>query len=180
MKRFQITKPKWFPRRAALTIVNFLSKKHNAALAGLLLLCAIALADYLSANFTRRTFVFRSMDTGQDHVEERMIMRTASRETDISRYVEEVILGPLSPGTVPLIDQNTRLEALLLREDVVYLDLSEEAAIPTAGGSVLDNFEVLREGITRNFPFVKEVRIFIAGNEPASAHQRPPAPASGF
>jgi hypothetical protein len=163
LKRFQTVKR--FPRRAALAVLNFLSRKHNAAIAGLILLCAIALADYLSADFVRRTFVFKEMDTGQDRIEERMIMRTESREGDISRYVEEVILGPLSPGTVPLIDRNARLEALLLRGNAVYLDLSEEAVIPQAGSGILDSFEVLRGEITRNFPFVKRVRIFIAGNE---------------
>jgi hypothetical protein len=165
LKRLQIAKIQRFTRRAALIALSFLSRKRNAALAGLLLLCAIALADYLGADFARRTFVFKDIDTGQDRIEERMIMRTESRESDINRYVEEVILGPFSPGTMPLIDRNTRLEALLLRENTVYLNFSEEAAIPLAGNGILDSFEVLRGGITRNFPFVKKVRMFIAGNE---------------
>jgi hypothetical protein len=143
--------------------------KHNAAFAGLVLLCAAALADYLTTDFTRRTFAFKSIDTRQDNVEERMIMLTGSRETDISQYVEELILGPLSPETIPLLDRNARLEALLLREDVVYINLSEEAAIPPAGGSLWDSFAVLRGEIMRNFPFVSEVRIFIAGNEVVSS-----------
>jgi hypothetical protein len=163
-----MTKAKWLPRRAARIIMTFLSRKHNAAVAGLVLLCAIALADYLTADFTRRTFLFKSMDTRQDNIEERMIMLTGSRETDISRYVEEVILGPLSPESIPLIDRNARLDALLLRENVVYIDLSEEAVIPVAEYSLLDDFEVLRGEIMRNFPFVAEVRIFIAGNEVVS------------
>jgi hypothetical protein len=150
-------------------IIETLFRKHNAVFAGLLLLCATALADYLTADFARRTFVFESMDTRQDDIEERMIMLTGSRETDISRYVEELILGPLSPETIPLIDRNARLEALLLRENVVYIDFSEESAIPPSGGSLLENFEVLRGEIMRNFPFVREVRIFIAGNEVVSS-----------
>jgi hypothetical protein len=167
LKRFPISDTKYFnfPRRMALVIRRFFSKKHNAALAGLLLLCVIAGIDYLDAVFTRRTFVFKSVDTGQDLVEERMIMMTGSRETDVSRYVEEVILGPLSLETVPLLDRSARLEALLLRNDTVYLSLSEEAALPPDGGSLKVSLEVLRREIMRNFPFVRDVRIFIAGNE---------------
>jgi hypothetical protein len=140
-------------------------KKHNAALTGLLLLCILAVVDFITGGFTRRTFVFQTINTGQDVVEERMLMRTKSRETDISRYVEEVILGPLSLETAPLINREAQLEALLLRNDIVYLSISEEAAISPAGGSLLEKFDILRREIIRNFPSVKEVRIFIAGNE---------------
>jgi hypothetical protein len=63
------------------------------------------------------------------------------------------------------LDRGSRLEALLLREDVVYLNVSEEAAIPPPTGRLMDNLITLSGGIRRNFPFVKDIRIFIAGNE---------------
>jgi hypothetical protein len=154
------------PLRAALKVRVFVRKRQRAAaFTGLLLLCLIAPADYFVSGLARRTFVFYLIDTGQTVVEERMLMRAGSREADISRYVEEVILGPLSLEAEPLLDHDAKLEAVLLRDGTVFLDFSEEAAIPPPAGGLADKFKVLNEGIRRNFFFVKGVRIFIAGQE---------------
>ncbi|MDR2803155.1 MAG: hypothetical protein LBB22_02560 [Treponema sp.] len=164
--RLQAAKSKFFNICTIIAkIRRFFTKKRNLAIAGLLLLCLIAFADYIMSGLTRRTLVFHSADNGQELVEERMIARTGSRETDIIRYVEEVILGTLSLETEPLLNRDAKLEALLLRDDTVYLNMSEEAAIPPAVGRVTDKLETLREGIRRNFPFVTNVRVFIEGNE---------------
>jgi hypothetical protein len=143
----------------------FFKNKCNVVLAAIFLLCLTALVDYIAMGLARRTFVFYIPGTSMEAVEERMIAYTGSRETDISRYVEEVILGTLSLETGPLLNRGSRLEALLLREDVVYLNVSEDAAIPPATGGFMDNLQTLSAGIQRNFPFVKKVRVFIAGNE---------------
>ena len=55
--------------------------------------------------------------------------------------------------------------SLLFRDGVVYLDLSEAAALPVEGGNSFQSLSALRGGIMRNFGFVKDVRLFIAGNE---------------
>jgi hypothetical protein len=154
------------PQWAALKVVVFVRKRQRAAaVAGLLVLCIAAAADYFLSGFARRTFEFYLIDTGQNVVEERMLMRAGSREADVSRYVEEVILGPLSLEAGPLLDHGARLEAVLLRDGAVFLDFSEEAAIPPPTGSLADKFGVLDAGIRRNFSFVKDIRIFIAGQE---------------
>jgi len=93
-----------------------------------------------------------------------MLKRSASRELDITRYVEEALLGPVSPNSLPLFQKETRLRSLLYREGVVYADFSENAVLPPLeGGEVFKNLKTLHAGITRNFPFVREARFFIAG-----------------
>jgi hypothetical protein len=83
--------------------------------------------------------------------------------------VEEALLGPSSPYSLPLFPRETRLVSLLYRNGVVYADLSEEAVLPpveggpVAGGEVFTNMETLYHGIKRNFSFVRDVRFFIAG-----------------
>jgi hypothetical protein len=153
------------PPAALLKVCAFLKKKHTLVLLAITLLCMTAVADYAAMGLARRTFLFYVPDTGQELVEERMTAYTGSQETDITRYVEEVILGPVSLEAEPLLNRGSRLEALLLREDAVYLDLSEEAAIPPPTGRLRGNLITLSEGIRRNFPFVKDIRIFVAGNE---------------
>jgi hypothetical protein len=97
-------------------------------------------------------------------VEDRMLKRSSSRELDIGRYVEEALLGPISPDSAPLFPRETRLRSLLYRDGVVYADLSEAAALPPLeGGGVFRNLYTLYTGIRRNFSFVKGVRFFIAG-----------------
>jgi hypothetical protein len=102
-----------------------------------------------------------------------MILRSGDRETDMIRYVEEFLLGPVSPDLVPLFPRETRLRTLLYRDGVVYVDLSEASVFPPpeqralASGDkagLLENFRTLYRGIRRNFPYVRDVRLFAAGN----------------
>jgi hypothetical protein len=143
----------------------------------LLFLSAAALIEFFTLGLARRTFLFYDIDSGLVIVENRLLpvsgrvilaayesSRFSPRELDITRYVEEALLGPVSSNSMPLFPRETRLRSLLYRNGVVYLDLSEEAALPpTEGGEVFMNLKTLYAGIMRNFPFVRELRFFIAG-----------------
>jgi hypothetical protein len=108
--------------------------------------------------------VFYAIDNGFVTVEDRMLKRSPSRERNIRRYVEEALLGAVSPDSAPLFPRETRLESLLYRDGVVYVDLSAAAALPPLeGGEVFRNMRTLYAGIRRNFFFVKDVRLFIEG-----------------
>jgi len=156
---------------------------------GLLAIVAItALIEFFVLGLARRTFIFYAIDSGSARVEERMLKvsrghrvsggnwtsggnltPSSPRETDITRYVEEALLGPVSPNSLPLFPRETRLVSLLYRNGVVYVDLSEDAAlpllegVPVPGGAVFKGLETLYYGIRRNFSFVREVHFFIAG-----------------
>jgi hypothetical protein len=143
-----------------------LRKSHVRRFFYLLLLASCALAEFAWAGLARRTLVFYTIDDGKEAVEERMLRRSASRELDITRYVEEVLLGPISPDLAPLFPQDTALVSLLYREGVVFADFSAAAALGLpGGGDVFRNFDTLNRGIRRNFPFVRDARFFIEGNE---------------
>jgi len=148
----------------------------------LAMLAIAALIEFLVLGLARKTFVFYAIDSGVATVEDRMLKvsrrnqvsrgnsaSSSSREVDITRYVEEALLGPSSPYSLPLFPRETRLVSLLYRNGVVYADLSEEAVLPpveggpVAGGEVFTNMETLYHGIKRNFSFVRDVRFFIAG-----------------
>jgi hypothetical protein len=121
--------------------------------------------EFIVLGLVRRTFVFYTIDNGIIVVEDRMLKRSPSREINITRYVEETLLGPVAPDLLPLFPRETRLRSLLFRDGVVYADLSADAALPPEeGGETLDNFRTLNAGIRRNFSFVQDVRFFIAGN----------------
>ncbi|MDR1047788.1 MAG: GerMN domain-containing protein [Treponema sp.] len=130
----------------------------------LLILGILALGEFFNAGLVRRTFVFYSLRDGETVVEDRMLKASTGREEDLRRYLEEALLGPVSPDSAPLFPRETRLRSLLFRDGTVYVDLSESAVLPYPdGGNAWRDFFTLYGGIKRNFPYVRDVRLFVGG-----------------
>jgi len=147
------------------SISYFLSSAVRRRLAWIGILCLVTLSEFLFFSLARRTFVFYTIDGGAIVVEDRMLKPSKSKEGDIIRYLEEMLLGPVSPELLPLFPTGTRLNSLLYRNGVVYVDFSEDAVFPPPeGGSTLNNFMTLHTSILRNFSYVKDVCFFIEGN----------------
>jgi hypothetical protein len=147
------------------SIGEFLASPVKRNLLFVAVLSIIALSDFLYLGLVRRTFVFYTANEGITVVEDRMLKHAVSREGDIIRYVEETLLGPVSPDLLPLFPRGTRLNSLLFRDGIVYTDLSVSAALPPIeGGNTLDNFRTFYNSILRNFSYVNDVRFFIEGN----------------
>jgi len=145
-------------------IAEFLSSAVRRRLLWIGILCLAALTEFFILGLARRTFVFYTVEDGVIVVEDRMLKHSKSKEEDIIRYTEEVLLGPVAPDLLPLFPREARLMSLLYRNGVVYADFSQDAAMPPVeGGKTLDNFITLNEGILRNFSYVKDVRFFIEG-----------------
>lgn len=138
----------------------------------LVLLAAFALYEGLTSDLERQTFEFYALDTGKSRIEERMFHHAPQAEFNIKRYVEEALLGPADPESAPLFSLETRLCSLLLRDGTVYLDLSEAAALAPPGGDVLKSLDTVERGIRRNFPYVRNVYVFIEGNEVTPERRR--------
>ena len=152
--------------KALNALGNFFGKTKNRRLSYIVVISLLALGDFLHLGLVRRTIVFYSSIEGKTVVEDRMLRRSGDRETDIRRYVDEVLLGPSFPDLDSLFPRGTRLDSFMYRESVVYVDLSESAALPIEGNwDVFRSLLALNEGLRRNFPFVGDVRIFIGGNE---------------
>jgi len=129
------------------------------------ILTAFTITEFFILNLARRTFVFYTVNEGIIVVEDRMIKNAVSQEIDIIRYAEETLLGPSSPGLLPLFPKGTKLISLLYREGVVYVNFSLDAQMPPIeGGTTFNNFRTFYEGILRNFTYVGDVRFFIEGN----------------
>ena len=153
------------------SVLNKYKRWLPLSLLGILMLAA--LIEFAVLGLARRTFVFYAEDGKTMTVEDRMVKRSSSREMNITRYIEEALLGPVSPGSLPLFPQETRLLSLLYQQGVVYADFSKDAALlpiesvslqdAFAAGEVLINLKILHSGIKRNFPYVREQRFFIDG-----------------
>jgi hypothetical protein len=147
-------------------IARFFRKSWCRRFIYLLLLGIPVLFEYWSGGFVRRTFVFYVRDTGKAEVENRLLPLMPSREFSLRQYIEEALLGPVSPEADPLFLRGTALRSLFYQDGIVYADLSVSAALPySAGMDAFRSLHVLHRGIRRNFGFVKEVRLFIEGKE---------------
>jgi len=147
-------------------LAAFFSKKSNRRVTYLALISLFALCEFLYLGLVRRTFIFYTNIDGNTVVEDRMLRRFYNPETDIRRYIDEVLLGPVSPDLAPLFPRDTRLFSCMYREAVIYADLTEIAALPIPEGrDVFRSLLTLNEGLRRNFPHIKDVRLFIGGNE---------------
>ena len=157
-------------KKLIFSFAAFLASPVKRYLLLISLIIIIACVDFFVTGLARRTFVFYNIDNGTMVVEDRMLKKSRfygkkSRENDIIRYTEEMLLGSESSDLLPLFPRETRLKSLLYRNKVVFADFSQAAALPPLeGGIVLDNFLTFRDGILRNFSYVKDVRFFIEGN----------------
>jgi uncharacterized membrane protein len=157
---------KGFLKKILMSLSVFLSSKRNRRFVYLAAISLFALGEFLFSGLVRRTFVFYSFIEGNTIVEDRMLHRSSRAETDIRRYVDELLLGPVSPDSAPLFPRETRLSSFMYREGVVYADLTESAALPSGGnGDVFRSLVTMIEGLRRNFPNIRDVRLFIGGNE---------------
>jgi len=145
---------------------EFFALRKNRRLAYLLLLCLFALGDFLYTGLARRTFVFYTIRDAETVVEERFLRRSGDRETDIRRYAEQALLGPIAQDWALLFPREARVQSVMYRQGVVFVDLTEEAALPPPdGGTVFNSFLTLNRGIRRNFSFVNDVRMFVGGDQ---------------
>ena len=152
-----------FFRKFLENCAKFFTDKGKVCLSLLGILGLVVLLEYGISGRARRTFVFYTVDNGALRVEDRMIKRADSHEQDIKNYVDEAVLGPISPGLLPLFSGEPRLQSFLYRNGVVFADFTPDAALPPEGGALFRSFYTLYAGIRRNFPFVKDIKFFIGG-----------------
>jgi len=152
--------------KAALSkTLSFLRVARNRHFVLLAIISLLALGDFLLSGTSRRTFVFFSNIGDYPLVEDRMLRLSGDRETDIRRYVNQVLLGPADPRSTPLFPRETRLSSFMFRDGVVFVDLTEDALFPVDMEiGTFRSFLILNEGIRRNFSHVSDARLFIGGN----------------
>lgn len=168
--------------------LRFFSRKDARLAAVLAALCAFAVVDAFASGTVRRTFLFSSLRGSRVVAERRSLPRAAvkrngatAKEALLEQYVSEALLGPFSANLGRLFHRDAGLSSVMLRGDVAFVSLSEEAAIPEPDSpDVASSLALLEKGLRSNFTFVKEIRFFIGGREPYREFvEEPPAGPSG-
>jgi hypothetical protein len=102
--------------------------------------------------------------------EQRTLPRHRGLEAEARELVEGVLLGPLRPDLARAFPRGVTVQSLLVRNRVLFVDISASAAlpdaeVPLAAGEAL---QALARSIRANFPRVREVQATIGGQVPAA------------
>ena len=143
------------------------NSKKLIILAGILfLIFLISLIFYLiEIKSTRRVFIFQSLDDDENHIEIRYLPKV-EKEKRLRQYIDDLILGPIHDRYKPLFQNGTKVNFCFVRDNVLYLDLSEEALLQQGISSdTIDAVELLKLNITKNFRSIDNVILFMMGQE---------------
>ncbi|MCQ2577779.1 MAG: GerMN domain-containing protein [Treponema sp.] len=114
----------------------------------------------MSNNGKRYTFVFPSGDSDSFIIENRYL--PLKSENIISRYVDELLLGPISERTKLIFPRGTKVLSCFQRGGMLYLDLSKDLlAVDPSSYPLKSGAELLEKNITTNFASIKKVEIYV-------------------
>lgn len=136
---------------------------------GFALLVSLMFFLLLPQPLERRLLIFPDTAGGARHYEWHAIPRSDGRYEAVRAMVDEILLGPVALGAVPVIDGDTDVRSLVLRDDrVLYLDFDPEIMFDRGGGErSLDEVEgLLEENLLHNFRWLDEVVVLIDGQLP--------------
>ena len=114
----------------------------------------------------RRVFVFESKANSEELSYEVRFLRKPVNKDAVSQYVDELLLGPVSPQGRLLFPLGTKVRSCFVDENVLYLDLSEDALqiFPTEASNAVDAVKILKKNLFTNFKNVDIINVFIMGN----------------
>lgn len=115
---------------------------------------------------TRRVIVFESKADPEEMSYEVRFLHKPLNKDAVSQYVEELLLGPLSPQGRMLFPLGTEVRSCFVDGNVLYLDLSEEALqiFPGETTASVDAIKILKKNLFTNFKNIDIINVFIMGN----------------
>lgn len=112
----------------------------------------------------RYSFYF-TVSGSQKTVHEFRPVKKISGKPEIELYVEELLLGTFLERAVSVFPLGTRILFCFEKDDVLYLNLSEDAIFNLDEKTTLDSrVELLSLNVRKNFPKLKEIELYIDGN----------------
>lgn len=131
----------------------------------LFLILFISIFTYVKKDYgKRRIFIFPSVDDGTYIVETRYLSENPLK-SDVSYYVDEILLGSGTERTKLLFTAGTENLSCFERSGILYLNLSD--VLIDMGQNVMkieEGIDLLSENIFRNFKEINEIDIFV-GNK---------------
>lgn len=139
-------------------------------------LCIVAILNAtLPDDRQKRLFWFPDTAGADLHAEWRELPYRATRQDRIAMFLDDLVLGPVELGAIPIVSRNTEVRSIILAADgTLYLDFSKEIAFEDSSSlsNLDDRITLISRNIRHNFRFVEAIIITIEGqlpNEPRFA-----------
>ncbi len=152
-------------KNAMIFIKNFVIR-HKVVF---IVIAAAILIPNIFFFVSRRTGKYRMVmlfeQVGSKKIEKEVIyVPKNDSQTKLETYISELLLGPLFHRARPVFSLGTKLEFCILKGDVLYVGLSEDAIFQdNEAADFYDGVELFKKAVKKNFPKIKDVEIF-AGN----------------
>lgn len=152
--------------------------RGKAAAAGLVFLgaCLLSVLLFLLLGNGKVGRVLYFPDAGGTHLvaERRSVPRHPGLEAGVREVVDGALLGPMRPDLARLFPRGVTVQVLIVRERVLYLDLSAGAAlpdpeVPLAATAAVD---ALARTLRSNFPRLRGLSVTIDGQEPRARGEK--------
>ena len=133
-----------------------------------LLLFSATLYIFESPKQMQRRFLFVAEGSGRPAGEVRSVARGATREDEITNYLNELLLGPAMLRFADIFPSGTRLNQVNLEENTLYIDFSKELAfnLEKHSLSLVEIKNLTVDNLNSNFPRVEKVVLTINGLQP--------------
>ena len=135
----------------------------------LIALVVFAVCYYRHQNvYTERTLFFVEPVSKAVVMEHRLIAEKHDLELNVELLIKDELLGPSLLVRDSVFPKGTRLNHVLLRDNILYADLSIEAMFPSAhsGINFKDSIQILEKTISFNFPKIENIVVTIDGSIP--------------
>ena len=118
--------------------------------------------------YVERTLFFVEPVAKAVVMEHRLIAEKHDLELNVELLIKDELLGPTLLVRDSVFPEGTKLNHILLRDGVLYADLSPEAMFPSAhsGLNFRDSIRILEKTISFNFPEIKNIVVTIDGSIP--------------
>lgn len=119
--------------------------------------------------------LFFPLDNGKGfNGEKRLVSRTREREDRILQTIREVMLGPSELEYKSIVPVETKVQSIIYRENVLYLDFSRHFFKEIKGFSIpfQERLKYMEKNLLFNYSYIHKVIITINGQLPLSPYFR--------
>lgn len=103
--------------------------------------------------------------TGSLQGEYRELPRVAGIEARVGLIAEELLLGPMEPDHLAAFSPGIRVERVIVRKRVAWIDLTEAAALEPAAG-LKTGIAALERSLRASLPALSRIVVTVGGREP--------------
>ena len=119
-----------------------------------------------SPDTDRFLFLFPAVSTGKTGTEVRYLVVEQDENTRLGRFVDELVLGPQTPGYRPVFADTVRTRVCFIRGKDAYIDLSAgDTAFLAETTTPEQTFEIFKKNVFTNFRNLAKIYLYIDGIE---------------